>query len=348
MESCTVKLHIVIGFDNDNRQYYIPISIIQKYPLSTIYGYMESCGIHNVIVMHDMNYDEFGKLYDVIMGYTKQFDASADVISMLEHHGLLNDSVNIMQKNLKIKMTDELNEMTDFLNNQNVFFECKTEQDYFSYKEIFQYQKNIIPVQLICHSDATTGIKDIIGINIHDGIPLYVKHPSKGEFKIEYYEKTDIDINTMRHDGIILNMCVPNSPVGGYKGDKGECGNPGTRVVGPHGNTGPSGPLFDPSKEDFYGKNEIAYSKVLLKYLKLEHNYYKNSLKFYNIKNHNCTMEQFINFSVEEMIFIYNKIVNSDITNQLQNHIHIVNTYPYTNIASSSISLHCGFINMNS
>lgn len=241
-------MNIIIGFNNDDRQYNIPASIIEKYPLSSIYGYVELCGADKPIIMNEIDYETFGKLYDVIMSNVNLLNVSDDILQLLEHHGLINDSLFLSQKYIKISAKIELTRVIEFLAGKINFFECKTEEDYFSYKKSFQYQKNIVPVQIICHYDALAQVKTVKAINIHDGIPIYCKS-FDAEWSIEHFIDEDlghnINMNKIRHSMFdVLNpeqvkpcRCVGNE---GVQGPAGRVGNQG--YVGQVGTVGAVGP----------------------------------------------------------------------------------------------------------
>jgi len=98
---------IVIGFKCDARRYSIPVDIINKYPLSPFYGYIYSqCS--QPIILDDISYETFGKIYNVLMNNAIQSELDIDTLHILHHYGLSNDIAYSVQSKLQSKLQSKM------------------------------------------------------------------------------------------------------------------------------------------------------------------------------------------------------------------------------------------------
>ena len=255
---------IIIGFKNDDRIYEIPMTKIEKYPLSLFYGYMIENKPDEKIIINDINendalnrqyvldYDAFSLIYDVLVGKIKQYELPDDIQQILKYYGLFNDSLYGAQKKIIEKQFLELQQMEIFLNSSGEIFFPDTYQDYIDYKEILRYNKNIVPIQIMTILDKKEGVyyNDVI-VNIFDGIP--VGFNTKGVYNddIEYNYLTELNIPTdvININEIRQNMLLKDHAINWENEmDKNEMNTSYLHL----------------SPTSFYSKNDLAYLSVLL------------------------------------------------------------------------------------
>jgi hypothetical protein len=138
--------YITVSFDED-MSYSIPMNIISNYPLSVIWGFYEATGEKN-IKMSDVSYEDFGFVYDVLVGFTSQCDMEPHIRTLADRLGLLNDTLDQIQKNMENKMKSILYEFNSFTRTKNSYIFCN-EKQYRKYNKILCNVARIVPVQLI-------------------------------------------------------------------------------------------------------------------------------------------------------------------------------------------------------
>ena len=185
-----METSITVGFQNDEKFFTISIDIIKSYPNSLIYGYYANNNFDfaEKIILDKINYDTFGKIYDVIMGKTKQFEVDDLIMSILDYYGFVNDILLNFQKYLDTKRNEILSEVDNFISGTQKIYIPNCREDYFTFKK-FQSGFHIVPIQIICFNEKITLV------SIYCCIPIY----------FEYEPKSKISPYIKDHEGILEN-----------------------------------------------------------------------------------------------------------------------------------------------
>lgn len=98
-------MDVRLGFENDDRYYTIPFSILAKYPMSPIYVYSTepSCEKPDVYVIEGISYNEFCSGHDYIMNH-RRANVTKKVKRILDHYGFWDDDLEIYEQYNKKKL----------------------------------------------------------------------------------------------------------------------------------------------------------------------------------------------------------------------------------------------------
>lgn len=192
-------MDIIIGFDNDDRVYELDKNIIKKYPNSILSLY-DDVGQDETIIIKDATYEQFGIIYDVIMGKVKQWTVDDNILSLMDKYGLVNDSLLVLDKVIKRRMDNEFIMIDKFLNNKDEYLLMTyTHDQYEEYKNVFKNDKNIMSFQITFINN------ELFCINLLETIPIW--------FDCDFLEEKNIDnlmdINEIRYKVIVKNLnCI--------------------------------------------------------------------------------------------------------------------------------------------
>jgi len=191
--------HITINFDNE--KFLIPISELELYPNSVIYGYYDSMKITD-IKFEEKYYESFKIIHQLMMGKIKYMDLPPDVLQVADKFGLINENITKLESQLNHEKNIIFDKLNDVLTNKHHFC-IVNKYEYMRYHDVLSNNKKIVPFQLvignnnpfsignfdgvhekisdnICNLKYLPPIKSIIEnrnhfiklINIYDGIPI--------------------------------------------------------------------------------------------------------------------------------------------------------------------------------
>jgi len=180
---------IIISFNNDDRTFNLPKSIIKSYPNSilSLYDATESS---EPILISDMTYDQFQIIYDVITNKTKQWLVHQDILKYMDKYGLIDDRLLTLHDNLNKKLNEQISKIDNFINNEQLLL-TETKSQYDEYKNLFEHDKNIMTIQM------TYECNKLVCINILGSVPIY--YYSKDSLNNITFDD-EMDINLMRYN----------------------------------------------------------------------------------------------------------------------------------------------------
>jgi hypothetical protein len=188
---------IKIGFANNTNVYELPKSIVKFYPNSILSLY-ESVESDETITLPNITYEQFGQIYDVLMGKRKQWTIPDGILYYMDMYGLVNDTLLKLHRHFVEKKEREMNKVNGFLEKGNLFLP-KDKKEYNYLKDVFSGNKNIMSVQ-ISYLDG-----EIQCINILEQVPIYYRADKPN--KIPHLDNMT-DINMMRYHMIVnTNGC---------------------------------------------------------------------------------------------------------------------------------------------
>jgi hypothetical protein len=197
---------IIIQFGNDNRTFEVPLDIAKSYPNSIFSLYLEfdSTG---PIILKEITYEKFSTVYDILLGRTKQWETSSDIMSFMDSNGLTNNLICQMQW----EFNKELESIDNFLHQTNPLWLPHNFGQYQRSKQLLLDNKNIMSFQM------TYIENNLICLNILEKIPLYHCWRDGGAriigvTSIDELEplSNETDINEIRYKILIKDFCCVN------------------------------------------------------------------------------------------------------------------------------------------
>lgn len=190
-------MSIIIKFENDDRVYELDKNIIKKYPNSILSLY-DDVDSNEPIIIKDATYEQFGIVYDVIIGKVKQWTVNDNILSLMDKYGLVNDSLLVLDKIIKKRMHDEFVLIDKFLNDKNEYWLMAYMDDqYEEYKNVFKNNKNIMSFQITFIDNR------LFCINLMERIPIWFN-----DYSLENNVNV-MDVNEIRYNVIVKNLnCI--------------------------------------------------------------------------------------------------------------------------------------------
>ena len=178
---------IVICFKDDSHQVSIPKNIINQYPNSAIYGYLELSDT-NTITLEDIFYADFCIVAQALNKQLKQWQVPSNILAYMDRNGLVDDNIHRVQTQLISKLDKTLEHIDNFINGINeplmIIWDTDTYQ---TMKSILKGNINFVSVQVTAlHSE-------IICIHISELLPIYTcRKTNAGKITKKVSGKTEI------------------------------------------------------------------------------------------------------------------------------------------------------------
>ena len=196
---------VIVGFNHHECVHIVSASQINKFPTSILYGHREEYGYDYdmKIMLNACSYE----MFEIIMS---SFDCpqiltskeNSYILQAGDEMGLIDPAFcianNVMNSYYDKKKSQEMSRFSDFMDAKSYAFFCNTNESYLAYKNIFQDNPSIVPVQLICNNKEGY----MYHMSIYNGIPIIFSEYGAGdEEHISNYDLTG-DINQKRHEMI--------------------------------------------------------------------------------------------------------------------------------------------------
>lgn len=167
---------IIIGFKNDSRQIPIAREVINQYPHSAIYGYLEMSDIIDV-VLDDISYEDFCVVEQVMLRRMRQWKAPENIQIYADNKGLVNDLVNKVQKELTSKMHRAMETVDDFITGDHPMMIAYDMDMYEIMERVLRGNNNFVSMQISFFKDR------IVCIHLSGMIPIYRNFTGFSYFK---------------------------------------------------------------------------------------------------------------------------------------------------------------------
>ena len=143
---------ITISFKDDDRQIPIPREIINQYPHSAIYGYLEMSNTTN-IMLDDISFSDFCIAEQVMLRRMRQWKISDNIFTYVDEKGLINDKVTAIQKELTNKMHRAMETVDDFITGDHPMMITYDMDMYEIMEKVLRGNNNFVSVQVSFFKD---------------------------------------------------------------------------------------------------------------------------------------------------------------------------------------------------
>lgn len=167
---------ITIGFKNDSRQIPIAWEIVNQYPHSAIYGYIELSDT-NSIILDDISYEDFCVVEQVMLRRMRQWKAPENIQIYADDKGLVNDIVNKVYKELKSKRDRAMETVDDFITGDHPMMIAYDMDMYEIMENVLRGNNNFVSIQISFFKDR------VICIHLSGMIPIYRNFTGFSYFK---------------------------------------------------------------------------------------------------------------------------------------------------------------------